>query len=106
MAVVSTGAQEVYTLAWTREDGRPLPSRIVDDGNGALTIRAAQTEDAGTYVCTGSDYMYASDTDFAELVITGRPPPDTVIISYRPTQPSVPRCLTVYIFCCFFSFLF
>ena len=61
----------MYTLAWTRQDGRPLPSRIVDDGMGSLTIRSAQREDTGTYVCTGSDFSYTVDTDFAYLTVTG-----------------------------------
>ena len=61
----------VYTLAWTRQDGRPLPARIVDDGMGTLTIRAAQPEDEGTYVCTGSDFSYTVDTDFAVLTVEG-----------------------------------
>ena len=61
----------MYTLAWTRQDGRPLPARIVDDGMGTLTIRSAEPEDAGTYVCTGSDFSYESDTDLAILIVSG-----------------------------------
>jgi len=64
--------QVVYTLAWTRQDGRPLPSRVVDDGEGILTVRAAQPDDSGTYVCTGSDFEYNVDTDFAILTVRGR----------------------------------
>jgi len=63
--------QLVYTLAWTRQDGRPLPSRIVDDGMGTLTIRNAQPDDSGTYICTGSDFSYLLDTDFARLTVRG-----------------------------------
>jgi len=66
-----TGVQLVYTLAWTRQDGRPLPARIVDDGMGTLTIRAAQPDDEGTYVCTGSDFSYNVDTDTATLTVRG-----------------------------------
>ena len=62
----------MYTLAWTRRDGRQLPSRIVDDGMGTLTIRNAQPDDSGTYVCTGSDFSYLLDTDFATLTVTGQ----------------------------------
>ena len=62
----------MYTLAWTRQDGRPLPPSIVDDGMGTLTVRSAQPDDAGTYVCTGSDYDYHNDTDFAILIVTGQ----------------------------------
>jgi len=61
----------VYTLAWTRQDGRHLPSRVVDDGMGTLTIRSAQPDDSGTYVCTGSDFSYNVDTDLAVLTVSG-----------------------------------
>ena len=62
----------MYTRAWTRRDGRHLPARVVDDGMGVLTIRSAQPEDAGVYVCTGSDFSYQMDTDFATLIVRGR----------------------------------
>jgi len=39
---------------------------------GTLTIRSAQPDDAGTYVCTGSDYDYHNDTDIAILIVTGQ----------------------------------
>ena len=61
----------MYTLAWTRQDGHHLPARVVDDGMGTLTIRSAQPEDSGTYVCTGSDFSYNVDTDLAILTVRG-----------------------------------
>lgn len=63
--------QNVYTVAWTRKDGRPLDTRAVDDGQGTLTIRSVRREDVGAYLCTGSDF-YNVATDEAYLTIRGR----------------------------------
>lgn len=63
--------QNVYTVAWTRKDGRPLDPRVVDDGQGTLTIRSVRREDVGAYLCTGSDF-YNVATDEAYLAIRGR----------------------------------
>ena len=60
----------VYTVAWTRKDGRPLDTRAVDDGQGTLTIRSVRREDVGAYLCTGSDF-YDVATDEAYLEIRG-----------------------------------
>ncbi|XP_043919164.1 basement membrane-specific heparan sulfate proteoglycan core protein isoform X3 [Protopterus annectens] len=57
-----------YTLVWTRENNRKLSNRAMDF-NGILTIRNVQPEDAGIYVCTGSN-MYAMDEGTAELTVT------------------------------------
>ncbi|XP_043356008.1 basement membrane-specific heparan sulfate proteoglycan core protein isoform X9 [Dermochelys coriacea] len=45
-----------YTLVWTRQNHGKLPRRAMDF-NGILTIRKVQPEDAGIYVCTGSNML-------------------------------------------------
>ena len=62
-------AQNVYTVAWRRKDGRQFPSRVVDDGQGRLTIHGVQQEDEGAYTCTGSDY-YSVAVDEARVTVT------------------------------------
>lgn len=47
-----------------------MPTRVVDNGQGMLTIRNAQASDSGTYVCTGSN-LYRIATDQAVLEING-----------------------------------
>ncbi|KAM9297026.1 LOW QUALITY PROTEIN: basement membrane-specific heparan sulfate proteoglycan core protein [Gastrophryne carolinensis] len=54
-----------YTLAWTRHGGGKLPDRAMDF-NGILTIRNAQPDDSGVYVCTGSN-MFDMDEGNATL---------------------------------------
>ncbi|XP_063292891.1 basement membrane-specific heparan sulfate proteoglycan core protein isoform X6 [Pelobates fuscus] len=54
-----------YTLVWTRQNNGKLPERAMDF-NGILTIRNVQPEDAGTYVCTGSN-MFDMDEGNATL---------------------------------------
>ncbi|XP_051895600.1 basement membrane-specific heparan sulfate proteoglycan core protein isoform X2 [Pristis pectinata] len=54
-----------YTLVWTRQHGGKLPNTAVDF-NGILTIRNVRPEDAGVYVCTGSN-MFAMDEGTAVL---------------------------------------
>ncbi|CAB1426562.1 unnamed protein product, partial [Pleuronectes platessa] len=54
-----------YTLVWTRMGNGKLPSRAMDF-NGILTIQNVQPEDAGVYVCTGSN-MFAMDEGSAVL---------------------------------------
>ncbi|XP_031762630.1 basement membrane-specific heparan sulfate proteoglycan core protein isoform X7 [Xenopus tropicalis] len=56
-----------YTLVWTRQHNRKLPDRAMDF-NGILTIRRVQPEDAGIYVCTGSN-MYDMDEGNATLYV-------------------------------------
>lgn len=58
-----------YTLVWTRLGNGKLPSRAMDF-NGILTIRNVQPEDAGVYVCTGSN-MLAMDEGRASLYVPG-----------------------------------
>uniref|UniRef100_A0A8D3BGI2 Heparan sulfate proteoglycan 2 n=1 Tax=Scophthalmus maximus TaxID=52904 RepID=A0A8D3BGI2_SCOMX len=57
-----------YTLVWTRmgSNGK-LPNRAMDF-NGILTIQNVQPEDAGVYVCTGSN-MFAMDEGNAILYV-------------------------------------
>ncbi|XP_049611156.2 basement membrane-specific heparan sulfate proteoglycan core protein isoform X2 [Syngnathus scovelli] len=56
-----------YTLVWTRLGNGKLPNRAMDF-NGILTIQNIQPEDAGVYVCTGSN-MYAMDEGNAVLYV-------------------------------------
>lgn len=58
-----------YTLVWTRMGNRKLPNRAMDF-NGILTIQNVQPEDAGVYVCTGSN-MLAMDEGNAILYVPG-----------------------------------
>ncbi|KAM4611104.1 basement membrane-specific heparan sulfate proteoglycan core protein [Polymixia lowei] len=56
-----------YTLVWTRQGNGKLPNRAMDF-NGILTIQNVQPEDAGIYVCTGSN-MFAMDEGNAVLYV-------------------------------------
>ncbi|XP_055079317.1 basement membrane-specific heparan sulfate proteoglycan core protein isoform X9 [Periophthalmus magnuspinnatus] len=56
-----------YTLVWTRQGNGKLPNRAMDF-NGILTIHNVQPEDAGVYVCTGSN-MFAMDEGRAILYV-------------------------------------
>ncbi|XP_031421931.1 basement membrane-specific heparan sulfate proteoglycan core protein isoform X8 [Clupea harengus] len=56
-----------YTLVWTRQGNGKLPNRAMDF-NGILTIQNVQPEDAGMYVCTGSN-MLAMDEGTAILSV-------------------------------------
>ncbi|XP_034731621.1 basement membrane-specific heparan sulfate proteoglycan core protein isoform X13 [Etheostoma cragini] len=56
-----------YTLVWTRMGNGKLPNRAMDF-NGILTIQNVQPEDAGVYVCTGSN-MFAMDEGKAILYV-------------------------------------
>uniref|UniRef100_A0A7N8XAL3 Heparan sulfate proteoglycan 2 n=1 Tax=Mastacembelus armatus TaxID=205130 RepID=A0A7N8XAL3_9TELE len=56
-----------YTLVWTRKGNRKLPSQAMDF-NGILTIQNVQPEDAGIYVCTGSN-IFAMDEGSAILYL-------------------------------------
>jgi len=69
----------VYTLAWSRQDGQVLPTRVVDNGQGILTIRDAEAADSGAYTCTGSNAFNIA-TDVAILEVIG-----TVTPCYRST---------------------
>jgi len=48
-----------------------MSHRAIDDGHGKLTIRNFQHEDAGVYVCTGSDFASVV-TDEAVLTLGGK----------------------------------
>ncbi|KAJ8016910.1 hypothetical protein DPEC_G00012250 [Dallia pectoralis] len=56
-----------YTLVWTRKGNGKLPNRAMDF-NGILTIQNVRPEDAGVYVCTGSN-MFAMDEGTAVLYV-------------------------------------
>uniref|UniRef100_A0A674AJC2 Heparan sulfate proteoglycan 2 n=1 Tax=Salmo trutta TaxID=8032 RepID=A0A674AJC2_SALTR len=56
-----------YTLVWTRQGNGKLPNRAMDF-NGILTIQNVQPEDAGIYLCTGSN-MFAMDEGTAVLYV-------------------------------------
>ncbi|XP_073678802.1 basement membrane-specific heparan sulfate proteoglycan core protein-like [Garra rufa] len=56
-----------YTLVWTRKGNGKLPNRAMDF-NGILTIHNVQPEDAGFYVCTGSN-MLGMDEGTARLYV-------------------------------------
>ncbi|XP_072282815.1 basement membrane-specific heparan sulfate proteoglycan core protein, partial [Pyxicephalus adspersus] len=56
-----------YTLVWTRQNNGKLPERAMDF-NGILTIRNVQPEDAGIYLCTGSN-MFSMDEGNATLYV-------------------------------------
>lgn len=58
-----------YTLVWTRQGSGKLPSRAMDF-NGILTIQNVRPEDAGVYVCTGSN-MFDMDEGTAVLYVPG-----------------------------------
>uniref|UniRef100_A0A674DE93 Heparan sulfate proteoglycan 2 n=1 Tax=Salmo trutta TaxID=8032 RepID=A0A674DE93_SALTR len=75
-----------YTLVWTRRGNGKLPNRAMDF-NGILTIQNVQPEDAGIYVCTGSNMfamdegtavLYVPAAEGAEPVATATPPVLTI----------------------------
>uniref|UniRef100_A0A670K7D7 Heparan sulfate proteoglycan 2 n=1 Tax=Podarcis muralis TaxID=64176 RepID=A0A670K7D7_PODMU len=76
-----------YTLVWTRQNNGKLPSRAMDF-NGILTIRNVQPEDAGIYVCTGSN-MFDMDEGVATLYAAGTPSQ----LSVQPGQAAEFRCI-------------
>uniref|UniRef100_A0A8C3FPF8 Basement membrane-specific heparan sulfate proteoglycan core protein n=1 Tax=Chrysemys picta bellii TaxID=8478 RepID=A0A8C3FPF8_CHRPI len=75
-----------YTLVWTRQNHGKLPRRAMDF-NGILTIRNVQPEDAGIYVCTGSNML-----DMAEGTATLHVQAATAVL---PTATIEPAQLTV-----------
>ncbi|KAL1020675.1 hypothetical protein UPYG_G00003200 [Umbra pygmaea] len=70
-----------YTLVWTRQGNRKLPNRAMDF-NGILTIQKVQPEDAGVYVCTGSN-MFAMDEGTAVLRVPEASKTQMFYISYE-----------------------
>ncbi|XP_073795137.1 basement membrane-specific heparan sulfate proteoglycan core protein isoform X12 [Danio rerio] len=75
-----------YTLVWTRKGNGKLPNRAMDF-NGILTIQNVQPEDAGIYVCTGSNMLgmdegsavlYVPAAEGVQPVATLSPPVQTV----------------------------
>uniref|UniRef100_A0A8D3EB01 Heparan sulfate proteoglycan 2 n=1 Tax=Scophthalmus maximus TaxID=52904 RepID=A0A8D3EB01_SCOMX len=84
-----------YTLVWTRmgSNGK-LPNRAMDF-NGILTIQNVQPEDAGVYVCTGSN-MFAMDEGNAILYVPeGAQPVATIspsVLNAQQGQRAEFRC--------------
>uniref|UniRef100_A0A665UZU7 Heparan sulfate proteoglycan 2 n=1 Tax=Echeneis naucrates TaxID=173247 RepID=A0A665UZU7_ECHNA len=83
-----------YTLVWTRMGNRKLPNRAMDF-NGILTIQNVQPEDAGVYVCTGSN-MFAMDEGSAILYVPeGAQPVATIspsVLNVQQGQRAEFRC--------------
>ncbi|XP_063001421.1 basement membrane-specific heparan sulfate proteoglycan core protein [Elgaria multicarinata webbii] len=88
-----------YTLVWTRQNNGKLSSRAMDF-NGILTIRNVQPEDAGVYICTGSN-MFDMDEGVATLYVQAPSKtqmfygPVEVVEGHRPSTPSVHPMATV-----------
>ncbi|XP_060132262.1 basement membrane-specific heparan sulfate proteoglycan core protein isoform X6 [Zootoca vivipara] len=88
-----------YTLVWTRQNNGKLPSRAMDF-NGILTIRNVQPEDAGIYVCTGSN-MFDMDEGVATLYVQAPSKtqmfygPVEVVEGHRPSGPAVHPMATI-----------
>ncbi|XP_060073482.1 basement membrane-specific heparan sulfate proteoglycan core protein-like [Ylistrum balloti] len=59
--------ENTYILSWSRQGGS-LPPQAIDQ-MGVLLIPNARQEDAGEYVCTGSD-MTSMDTAVAVLIVS------------------------------------
>ncbi|XP_026867788.2 LOW QUALITY PROTEIN: basement membrane-specific heparan sulfate proteoglycan core protein [Electrophorus electricus] len=70
-----------YTLVWTRRGDGKLPNRAMDF-NGILTIQKVQPEDAGVYVCTGSN-MLAMDEGTAVLYVPEGSKPEMFYTAYE-----------------------
>lgn len=78
--------QVSYTLIWTKENGAIPWDRAMDDSQGQLKISNVRQSDAGTYICTGSNF-YSEDTDNAVL---------NVIVSQEGPRVTIdPRFQTV-----------
>ncbi|XP_064381761.1 basement membrane-specific heparan sulfate proteoglycan core protein isoform X5 [Dromaius novaehollandiae] len=88
-----------YTLVWTRQNHGKLPSRAMDF-NGILTIRNVQPEDAGVYVCTGSNML---DMDEGTATLYVQAPSKTQMFygpvefmeGHRPSSPAAAPSATV-----------
>ncbi|XDV46077.1 hypothetical protein PO909_014036, partial [Leuciscus waleckii] len=84
-----------YTLVWTRKGKVKLPNRAMDF-NGILTIQNVQPEDAGNYVCTGSN-MLGMDEGTALLYVPEASQSQMFFTAYemfeghrKPTEGSQP----------------
>uniref|UniRef100_A0A8C0JBH2 Heparan sulfate proteoglycan 2 n=1 Tax=Chelonoidis abingdonii TaxID=106734 RepID=A0A8C0JBH2_CHEAB len=82
-----------YTLVWTRQNHGKLPRRAMDF-NGILTIRNVQPEDAGVYVCTGSNMLdMAEGTATLHVQAPAKTQmfygPIEVMEGHRPSAPAV-----------------
>ncbi|XP_040441615.1 LOW QUALITY PROTEIN: basement membrane-specific heparan sulfate proteoglycan core protein [Falco naumanni] len=70
-----------YTLVWTRQNHGTLPAGAVDF-NGILTLRNVRPEDAGVYICTGSN-MLDMDEGTATLYVQA---PSKTQMFYGPVE--------------------
>ncbi|XP_061235500.1 basement membrane-specific heparan sulfate proteoglycan core protein isoform X1 [Neopsephotus bourkii] len=70
-----------YTLVWTRQNHGSLPAGAMDF-NGILTLRRVRPEDAGVYVCTGSN-MLDMDEGTATLYVQA---PSKTQMFYGPVE--------------------
>uniref|UniRef100_A0A674DCA7 Heparan sulfate proteoglycan 2 n=1 Tax=Salmo trutta TaxID=8032 RepID=A0A674DCA7_SALTR len=85
-----------YTLVWTRRGNGKLPNRAMDF-NGILTIQNVQPEDAGIYVCTGSN-MFAMDEGTAVLYVPVAELFSAFIVAAEGAEPvatATPPVLTI-----------
>ena len=62
--------QGPFNVRWIRGDGRPLSARTRIGPDNSLSIRSAQSTDAGSYMCTATN-LYGRGNDEAKLVIVG-----------------------------------
>lgn len=79
---------------WTRKGNGKLPNRAMDF-NGILTIQNVQPEDAGIYVCTGSN-MFDMDEKEANLYVPGSWSPAPHSITHHPSA-MLPAVTTIVI---------
>ncbi|KAG1651176.1 Basement membrane-specific heparan sulfate proteoglycan core protein [Nymphon striatum] len=70
-----------YTLSWSKENGE-LSSRC-SEVNGELAITSVQLEDAGTYICTGSD-LVSIDQERVVLIVKGARIPTPPRVKIEP----------------------
>ncbi|RWS13478.1 low-density lipoprotein receptor-related protein 2-like protein, partial [Dinothrombium tinctorium] len=75
-----------HNLVWTKEGG-PLPSHATEI-SGVLTIRDVRPEDAGKYVCTGSN-LESVDQDHATLTVETVEQPQKPKVTIYPVSQRV-----------------
>ncbi|UYV67717.1 HSPG2 [Cordylochernes scorpioides] len=77
-----------YTLVWTKE-GAPMPPQSTE-ASGVLTIPSVRPEDAGTFICTGSDLTSVAQAKaFLQVHGTGQATPPKVRIEPRYQEVQV-----------------
>lgn len=79
----ATGGVPYPTVKWTRRDGQPLSSRVVEDYPGVITLQQATLEDAGQYECRGENTAGTiSVTTNLEII-------ETPVITLYPNENTV-----------------